>query len=152
MTARDRPVHARPAAGAEPPQDGLSPPTLYWAMLVIASGICLSVLDATLISVALPTISRELQVAASASVWVINAYQIAIVVAILPLATLGDKVGYRRVYRIGMLVFVLASVCCTLSETVGELSTSRALQGLGAAGVMSVNAALVRLILSLIHI
>jgi DHA2 family multidrug resistance protein-like MFS transporter len=115
-------------------------------MLVIASGICLSVLDATLISVALPSIARDLQVASSTSVWVINAYQIAIVVAILPLATLGDKVGYRRVYRIGMVVFVLASICCTLSETIGELGTSRAIQGLGAAGVMSVNAALVRLI------
>jgi len=133
-------------ASSEPPRDGLAPPTLYWAMLVIASGICLSVLDATLISVALPTISRDLEVAASTAVWVINAYQIAIVVAILPLATLGDKVGYRRVYRIGMLVFVLASVFCTFSDNVGELGASRAIQGLGAAGVMSVNAALVRLI------
>ena len=87
-------------------------------MLVIASGICLSVLDATLVSVALPTIARDLKVEAATSVWLINAYQIAIVVAILPLATLGDKVGYRRVYRIGMVVFVLASVACTLSETV----------------------------------
>ena len=143
---RDGPSPDPAQAAGEPPRDGLTPPTLYWAMLVIASGICLSVLDATLISVALPTIGRDLQISASTSVWVINAYQIAIVVAILPLATLGDKIGYRRVYRIGMLVFVLASVCCTLSDTVGELGTSRAIQGLGAAGVMSVNAALVRLI------
>ncbi len=131
---------------ADPPTDGLSPPTLYWAMLVIACGICLSVLDATVVSVALPMIARDLRTEAATSVWIINAYQIAIVVAILPLATLGDKVGYRRVYRVGMLVFVLASVACTLSETVAELAMSRAVQGLGAAGIMSVNAALVRLI------
>ncbi len=115
-------------------------------MLVIASGICLSVLDATLISVALPTIARDLQVAAATSVWIINAYQIAIIVAILPLATLGDKVGYRRVYRVGMVVFVFASLACSLSGSVTELGISRAVQGFGAAGIMSVNAALVRLI------
>ncbi|HZH06142.1 MAG TPA: MFS transporter, partial [Lautropia sp.] len=130
----------------EAPPDGLSPPLLYWAMLVIASGICLSVLDATLISVALPSISRDLNIEAAASVWLINAYQITIVVSILPLATLGDKVGYRRVYRIGMAVFVLASVACALSDSVGQLAAARAAQGLGAAGIMSVNAALVRLI------
>ena len=115
-------------------------------MLVIASGICLSVLDATLISVALPSISRDLNIEAAASVWLINAYQITIVVSILPLATLGDKVGYRRVYRIGMALFVLASVACALSDSVGQLAAARAAQGLGAAGIMSVNAALVRLI------
>jgi DHA2 family multidrug resistance protein-like MFS transporter len=144
--AGEEQIAAGSGVTARPPPDGLSPPTLYWAMLVIASGICLSVLDATLISVALPTIARDLKVEAATSVWIINAYQIAIIVAILPLATLGDKVGYRRVYRVGMVVFVLASVACTLSSTVAELGISRAVQGLGAAGVMSVNAALVRLI------
>jgi DHA2 family multidrug resistance protein-like MFS transporter len=145
--AHDRPIDAGRNASSDPsPPDGLSPPTLYWAMLVIASGICLSVLDATLISVALPTIALDLQISASTAVWVINAYQIAIIVAILPLATLGDKVGYRRVYRVGMGVFVLASVACAWSGSVTELGISRAVQGLGAAGIMSVNAALVRLI------
>jgi DHA2 family multidrug resistance protein-like MFS transporter len=136
----------RGAAAAAPAQDGLAPPTLYWAMLVIACGICLSVLDATLVSVALPTIARELQVEASVSVWVINAYQITILVSILPLATLGDKVGYRRIYRSGMLVFVIASVGCAMADSVTGLGIARAVQGLGAAGIMSVNAALVRLI------
>ena len=145
--AGDRPPTAGPGAGiAPPPPDGLSPPTLYWAMLVIASGIVLAVLDATLISVALPTIARDLKIEASTSIWIINAYQIAIIVAILPMATLGDKVGYRRVYRIGMLVFVLASIACAWSGSVTQLGVARAAQGLGAAGVMSVNAALVRLI------
>jgi len=136
--------HEHVASVTEP--DGLSPPLLYWAMLVIASGICLSVLDATLISVALPSISSDLKIEASASVWLINAYQIAIVVSLLPLSTLGDKVGYRRVYRVGMCLFVLASLACTLSDTVTQLGLARAAQGFGAAGIMSVNAALVRLI------
>jgi DHA2 family multidrug resistance protein-like MFS transporter len=147
LKVEERPAHAslEPRPTQAPP-DGLSPPLLYWAMAVIASGICLSVLDATLISVALPSISRDLNIEASASVWLINAYQITIVVSILPLATLGDKVGYRRVYRIGMALFVLASIACALSDSVAQLAAARAAQGLGAAGVMSVNAALVRLI------
>jgi DHA2 family multidrug resistance protein-like MFS transporter len=134
------------SAMSAPARDGLSPPTLYWAMAVIACGICLSVLDSTLVTIALPTIAVDLQVPASTSVWVINAYQIAIVVSILPLATLGDKVGYRRVYRTGMLVFVVSSVGCAMAESVTQLGIARAVQGLGAAGIMSVNAALVRLI------
>ncbi len=115
-------------------------------MAVIASGITLSVLDATLISVALPSIARDLGATPSASIWVINAYQIAVIVSLLPLATLGDKFGYRRIYRLGMALFIVASVGCVLAGSITSLSIARAVQGLGAAGIMSVNAALVRLI------
>ncbi|MGE0802231.1 MAG: MFS transporter [Lautropia sp.] len=124
----------------------MTPPKIYWAMAVIGLGITLSVLDATLINVALPSIAHDLGATPSASIWVVNAYQIAIVVALLPLATLGDKVGYRRIYRIGLLVFVAASIACVVSESIQALGVARAIQGLGAAGVMSVNAALIRLI------
>ena len=75
----------------------------------------MSVLDGTIVNLALPDITRELQATAAQSIWVINAYQIATLSLLLPLATLGDIVGYRRVYLVGMLVFTLASVACTLS-------------------------------------
>ena len=65
---------------------------------------------------------------------------------LLPLATLGDIVGYRRVYLVGMAVFAAASVACSLADSLGTLALARVVQGLGAAGIMSVNAALVRLI------
>ena len=115
-------------------------------MLVILTGITLSVLDATLINVALPTIAHDLHATPSQVVLVVNGYQIAIVTLLLPLATLGDRVGYRRVYRIGLLLFTLASAACLFAQTVPQLALARAIQGLGAAGIMSVNAALVRLI------
>lgn len=136
-----KPASPKPAA---PQGDGLAPPRLYFAMAVILCAIGLSVLDAAAVSVALPTIAREFGVGASTAIWVVNAYQIAIVVALLPLATLGDRVGYRRVYRWGMLLFVLASVACLLSSSIVTLGVARAFQGLGAAGIMSVNSALVR--------
>jgi len=75
---------------------------------------------------------------------VINAYQIAILAAILPFASLGEIVGYRRVSQAGLVVFTLASIGCALSTSLLTLSIARVIQGLGAAGIMSVNAALVR--------
>ena len=127
-------------------RDGLPTPQRYHAMLVIILGIAVAVLDGTIVNLALPGIARELQANASQSIWVINAYQIAILVMLLPLASLGDRIGYRRVYLVGMALFAAASLIACLSHSLGMLIAGRALQGLGAAGIMSVNSALVRLI------
>lgn len=127
-------------------QDGLPAPERTRALLVVIFGIVVSVLDGTIVNLALPDITRELQATAAQSIWVINAYQIATLALLLPLATLGDIVGYRRVYLVGMLVFTLASVACTFADSLNTLAMARVLQGVGAAGIMSVNAALVRLI------
>ena len=80
----------------------------------------------------------------SFSVWIVNGYQLAITISLLPLASLGEIIGYRRVYLVGLLLFTVASLCCALSHTLVLLTASRVLQGFGAAGIMSVNAALVR--------
>jgi MFS transporter, DHA2 family, multidrug resistance protein len=125
--------------------DGLPVPQRYWAMAAAWLGIIMAVLDASIANVALPAIARDLHAAASASVWVVNAYQLAIVVSLLPLAALGEVVEYRRVFGAGLLLFVLASVGCALARTLPELALARAVQGFGAAGVMSTNGALLRL-------
>ncbi len=75
-----------------------------------------------------------------------NAYQLAVTVSLLPLASLGDIVGYRRVYSVGLAVFTAASLCCALSHSLPMLVAARVVQGLGGAGIMSVNTALVRFI------
>jgi len=115
-------------------------------MLVIILGLTLSVLDSTLVNLALPAMARELQASSAHTLWVVNSYQLASLVLLLPLAALGERLGYRRVYLVGMLVFSLASLAAILATSLPTLVAARALQGLGAAGVMSVNAALVRLI------
>ncbi|MCJ0762916.1 MFS transporter [Variovorax terrae] len=125
-------------------QDGLPATQRLRALGVIVLGIAVSVLDGTIVNLALPGITRDLQASAATSIWVINAYQIATLALLLPLATLGDIVGYRRVYLTGMALFTLASLGCALSTSLPMLAATRALQGLGAAGLMSVNAALVR--------
>ncbi|WP_312594731.1 MFS transporter [Brevundimonas sp.] len=124
--------------------DGLPTPRRYWAIVSIGLGITLAVLDGAIANVALPSIARDLQASAAASIWIVNAYQIAIVVALLPLASLGEIVGYRRVSQVGLAVFTLASIACALSDSILTLSLARVLQGFGAAGIMSVNGALVR--------
>lgn len=127
-------------------QDGLPTRERVRALLVIILGIAMAVLDGTIVNLALPDITRELNATAAQSIWVINAYQIATLALLLPLATLGDIVGYCRVYLAGMAVFTLASVACALADSLTTLALARVLQGLGAAGIMSVNTALVRLI------
>ena len=124
--------------------DGLPLPRRYWAILGIILAIVMSVLDSTIVNVALPSIARDFGASAAASIWVVNAYQLAILMLLLPLASLGEIVGYRRVSQTGIIVFTLASIACALAPSLLTLSIARALQGVGAAGIMSVNAALVR--------
>jgi DHA2 family multidrug resistance protein-like MFS transporter len=114
-------------------------------MLVIILGLTLSVLDSSIVNLALPAIARELQASSALTLWVVNAYQLAGLVLLLPLAALGERLGYRRIYLLGMTVFVIASVAATLASSLGTLIAARVFQGMGAAGIMSVNAALVRL-------
>ena len=127
-----------------PVQDGLPARERTRALVVILLGILMAVLDGTIVNLALPDITRELNASAAQSIWVINAYQIATLALLLPLATLGDIVGYRRVYLVGMAVFVTASMACALASSLTALTLARVLQGLSAAGIMSVNTALVR--------
>ncbi len=124
--------------------DGLPTPQRYWSMLAIAIGITVAVLDSAVANIALPSIARQLHATPASAIWVINAYQLAIVVTLLPLASLGERVGYRRVYQVGLLVFTTSSLACALSHSLAALVIARLVQGLGAAGIMSVNGALVR--------
>jgi len=113
-------------------------------MATIVMAMAMSVLDSTIVNVALPSIAKQFDVSAASSIWVVNAYQIAILIALIPLASLGEIVGYRRIYQAGLAIFTVASLGCAFAQSLPELTVARAIQGLGAAGLMSVNAALVR--------
>jgi DHA2 family multidrug resistance protein-like MFS transporter len=124
--------------------DGLPQPERNWAILTIALGLVMAVVDGAIANVALPTIARDLNASAAFSIWIVNGYQVAITISLLPLASLGEIIGYRRVYLAGLLLFTVASLFCALSHTLLLLTIARIVQGFGAAGIMSVNAALVR--------
>ena len=114
------------------------------AMAAIMLAVALATLDTAIANTALPTIAGDLHAAPAASVWIINAYQLAMVATLLPLAALGDIVGHRRIYIAGIALFTLASLACSLADTLPLLAAARVLQGLGASAIMSVNTALIR--------
>ncbi len=126
--------------------DGLEQPQRFWGALTIWLGLTLAVLDGAIANVALPAIARDVHADPAAAVWVVNAYQLAVTISLLPLSALGEKYGYRRVYWAGLGLFILASAACAASRTLPALTLARVLQGFGAAGIMSVNGALVRFI------
>ncbi len=117
-----------------------------WAILTTSLSILLAVVDASIANVALPSIAKDLHAAPSAAIWIVNAYQLATVVALLPLASLGEIVGFRQVYQAGLAIFTVASLLCAVSHTLPELAVARAIQGVGAAGMVGINGALVRFI------
>jgi MFS transporter, DHA2 family, multidrug resistance protein len=124
--------------------DGLPLPARRYAVLVTALGTLLSMMDVTIANVALPTIANDLGTTASASIWVVNAYQLTMTMLIMPLASLGDIVGYGRVYRAGLIVFILGSIACTASRSLAALALARAVQGCGAAAMTTTIGALNR--------
>jgi DHA2 family multidrug resistance protein-like MFS transporter len=125
-------------------EDGLPVPRRYWSAAGIWLALAMAVLDGAIANVALPVIAHELGASPASSVWVINAYQLTITVLLLPLAALGDRIGYKCIYIPGLALFTLGSVGCALGGTLALLIAARIFQGVGAACIMSMNAALVR--------
>ncbi|MBB6251875.1 MFS transporter [Nitrospirillum iridis] len=126
------------------PADGLPDRPRFWAMAAILTAVGMATLDTAIANTALPTIAGDFRATAADSVWVVNAYQLAVAAAVLPLASLGDLLGQKRVYLAGLALFALSSLACGLATTLPLLEVARVVQGLGAAAIMSVNLALIR--------
>ena len=132
--------------------DGLHRPRIYYAVISIFCGIFLSVVDGNICNVALPTIAQQLGVSSADSIWVVNAFQLVIMMTLLPFSTLGELYSYKKVYLGGVAVFTAASVLCTLSRSLPMLIASRAFQGLGASMMMSVNTSIAKLVFPKRHL
>ena len=126
--------------------DGLPPGARQWAIVSLAIGVGMASLDTAIANTALPAIANQLQATPAASVWIINAYQLAMVATLLPFAALGETIGYRRVCVAGLALFTLASLFCALAWSLPSLVVARLIQGVGASAVMSVNTAMLRAI------
>ena len=127
-----------------PTADGLPRRERLEAITAISLTVAMANLDGAIANTGLPTIAGDLGANGAAAIWVVSAYQIAMLAALLPLAALGEIVGHRRIYVIGLALFTATSLACGLAWSLPSLVVARALQGLGAAAIMSVNAALVR--------
>ncbi len=132
--------------GADSEWDGVAMPDRFWAILAALFAVSLGVLDGVIANLALPTIASDLNISPSESIWIVNSYQISIVVSLLLFAALGDFLGYKRVYLYGLILFMITSVGCALSWSLESLILFRVIQGVGASAVMSINTSVVRII------
>ncbi|MGE5721235.1 MAG: MFS transporter [Sphingomonadales bacterium] len=134
-------MDSRTEPGTDP---GLPLPRRYVAILAISFGTALVVIDGAIATVALPTIARDLNVDSSAAVLVVTIYQLVLVMTLLPFSTLGDRLGHRRLYQYGQLIFTCATALCFFARSLPFLLVVRAVQALGAAAALSVSSAMVR--------
>lgn len=118
----------------------------YIAVTSILMVLVMTVLDVTVVNVALPVMASKFGITSSSAVWIITIYQLIITMLLLPLSSFGDRYSYRKCFLFGVVVFTLASALCAASQSFSMILVSRALQGIGAASVMGVNIALTRLI------
>ncbi len=126
--------------------NGLPTPRRYLAIAAVSLGTALAVIDGSIATVALPTMARDLRVDPSAAVLVVTVYQLLLVMTLLPFSALGGRIGLRRLYQYGQLLFVVSTVLCFFARTLPLLLFVRALQAIGAAASLSVSSALIRTI------
>jgi len=139
---------AHAARANQPPgaaaRDGLPTPRRHYAAGAVLLGTSLAVLDATIANVALPTIAADLGIPAASAVWIVNAYNVAVVMFLLPLAALAERVGFRRMFAFGIGLFTVASLACAMADSLATLTAARIFQGVGAACLMCLFGGLVR--------
>jgi EmrB/QacA subfamily drug resistance transporter len=109
----------------------------WWTWMAIAIGVFMATLDSSIVNISLPNIARSLHSDLPSTQWVVLAYMLGISGILLPLGRLSDLWGRRKVYVGGMIIFTVGSFLCGVSHSVGMLIVMRALQAVGAAGLMS---------------
>ncbi|MDE6443894.1 MAG: MFS transporter [Muribaculaceae bacterium] len=118
----------------------------YIAVIALQIVLVMTVLDVTVVNVALPILAEKFSISNSSAVWIITIYQLVITMLLLPVSSMGDIHSYKRIFLTGVVIFTISSALCAASQNFIMVVLSRAVQGVGAACVMGVNIALVRLI------
>ncbi|QLK61519.1 DHA2 family efflux MFS transporter permease subunit [Enterobacteriaceae bacterium Kacie_13] len=127
-------------------EQGFEAPRRYLAAAAILIGVIMAALDSSIVNISLPSIAGALRVDPASVIWVTNGYQVASAATMLICASLGSRIGERRFYTAGMVLFTLASLGCSLSPTFGMLVAMRVLQGVSYAVMISVGLGLYRVI------
>ncbi|CAM3237745.1 MFS transporter [Sphingomonas antarctica] len=129
---------------AKPTTGGVPLPQRYLAIAAMSAGSALVIIDGGVANVALPTIARDLGTSASSVVSIVTIYQVTLVMLMLPFAGLGERVGLKRTYQTGQLIFTVATLLCFFAKSLPFLLIVRAAQAVGAACVLAVASALIR--------
>jgi EmrB/QacA subfamily drug resistance transporter len=114
-----------------------------WVLVLASAASCMAALDTLVVSTALSTIRLDLSASVAELEWIVNAYNVSFAVLLMTAAGLGDRFGRRRMFAAGIGLFAVASLACALAWSVGSLIAARALQGAGAALIMTLAFALV---------
>src|SRR5918998_1099625 len=117
--------------------------TGLWVLAIASAASCMTALDTLVVSTALTTIQHDLGAGIDELEWTVNAYNVSFGVLLMTAAALGDRLGRRRMFAAGLALFTIASAACALAPSVGWLIAARAVQGAGAALVMTLAMALV---------
>ena len=131
---------------------GLPTPRRYLAMVAVSFGTALVVIDGAIAGVALPTIARSLRVEPASVVAIVTVYQLFLVMLLLPFAGLAERIGVKRMYQGGQIVFTVATILCFFAQSLPFLLIVRGVQAIGAAAVLSVTSAMVRSIYPRSHL
>jgi MFS transporter, DHA2 family, multidrug resistance protein len=129
---------------AQAPADGLAMPQRFWAVLTLFISLGICVLDASMVNVALPEIAASLNVPAAATVWVVNVYGLTVAGTLLPFAAMAERIGFKRAFRFGLILFVIGALVSALSASLEFLLVGRVVQGLGASAIMCLFGGLMR--------
>ena len=131
-------------AGSRDERTVLSPARRWLVLASVSAGLLLISVDMTVLYTALPTLAAELGADASQRLWIINAYPLVMAGLLLGAGTLGDRVGHKRMYLIGLVLFGAASLVAAYATTPTVLITGRAFLAVGAAAMMPATLSLIR--------
>jgi len=133
---------SNPVVVGEPSRAAVRAVPLWLALVAASLPMFMATLDNLVMTSALPVISKDLNAGVGDLQWFVNAYTLCFATLMLPAATLGDRLGRRRVFMAGIVLFTLASMGSALSSTPAMLTAARAFQGAGAAAIMPLSLAL----------
>jgi EmrB/QacA subfamily drug resistance transporter len=115
----------------------------WWPLVAVCAGAFMLLVDVTIVTVALPDMARQLHTTFSDLQWVIDLYALVLAALVLTVGAVADRLGRRRVYVIGLVVFAASSLACGLAPNVGVLIAARGVQGIGAAAMFATTMALI---------
>src|ERR1700748_521044 len=111
----------------------LRSPAGKWVMVSTILASAMAFIDATALNVVLPSLQKSLNASGADLFWILNAYLLILAALILIGGSLGDKLGRKKIFTIGILIFILGSAACGFAPTVAWLIAFRILQGIGGA-------------------
>jgi EmrB/QacA subfamily drug resistance transporter len=115
----------------------------WWTLLLVSIATFMLLLDITIVNVALPDIQRDLNASLSSLQWVVDAYSLMLAAVLLTAGSLGDRMGRRRVFSLGLGIFTVASFLCGIASNPTLLNLARGLQGVGGAAMFATSLALI---------